>query len=113
MSRLTALKQNTEYHRAYARGKSSSNPLLVTYALKNRGLGCRVGITTSKKIGSAVERNRCRRIIRAAYAMFEGELSGNWDLVFVARYKTKSVKSTAVAQVMYDQLVQLGVIRKS
>ena len=37
---------------------------LVTYARKNRLNINRVGITTSKKIGNAVSRNRARRIIR-------------------------------------------------
>ena len=115
MSRIIALKLNSEFHRAYARGKSSASPELVTYALKSRlrGQGCRVGITTSKKIGSAVERNRCRRIIRAAWSSLETEISGDWDIVFVARHKTKFLKTPAVAFAMSKQLTQLGVIRKT
>lgn len=47
------LKQNTEFNRAYCRGKVKASPAMVTYVLKNRGLGCRIGITTSKS--SAVQ----------------------------------------------------------
>lgn len=110
MSNLTTLKQNAEYHRAYGRGKMKTSPILVTYAVKNRGLGCRIGITTSKKIGSAVERNRCRRIIRAAFSSLAPQVVGNWDLVFVARFRTKQKKSTDLAAVMQKQLTELGVI---
>ncbi len=113
MLQANTLKLNTEFHRVYAKGKSCASPVLVTYALRNKNSCCRKGITTSKKIGSAVERNRCRRVIRAAFASLSEEIEGNWDLVFVARYKTKTVKSTEVENAMREQLVKLGVIVKS
>lgn len=111
MSKAITLKQNTEFHRAYGRGKFRAAPAVITYAVKNRGFGCRIGITTSKKIGNAVERNRCRRIIRAAFSSISSECSGNWDIVFVARQKTKSLKTGDIAPVMKHQLTELGVIR--
>ena len=104
------LKQNTEFNRAYCRGKVKASPAMVTYVLKNRGLGCRIGITTSKKLGSAVERNRCRRIIRAAFYSLAPICSGNYDIVFVARFKTKKLKSCDIAPVMQTHLKELGVI---
>ncbi len=110
MAEIVSLKQNTDFHRAYARGKVKNDPALVTYVVKNRAGICRVGITTSKKIGCAVERNRCRRIIRAAFACVAGECSGSYDIVFVARFKTKKLKSTDILPVMRSQLTKLGVI---
>ena len=111
MQKAVTLKQNTEFHRAYGRGKVNASPALVTYAVKNRGQGCRIGITAAKKLGSAVERNRCRRIIRAAFSSIHSECSGNWDIVFVARYKTKKSKSTDLIPVMQKHLTELGVIK--
>ena len=64
MSRFTTLKSNTDFRRAYWRGKSYTNPALVTYVIKNRAGICRIGITTSKKIGNAVVRNKEKRILR-------------------------------------------------
>lgn len=112
MSKTVTLKQNTEFHRAYGRGKVKAAPAIVTYAVKSRGMGCRIGVTTSKKLGSAVERNRCRRIIKAAYSSISSRCEGNWDIVFVARHKTKSLKTGDIAPVMLAQLTELGVIRK-
>ena len=111
MSRAVTLKQNSEFHRAYGRGKVKASPKLVTYAVKNRGMGCRTGITAAKKLGSAVERNRCRRIIRAAFSSISSDCSGNWDIVFVARFKTKNAKSTDLTPIMLEHLTELGVIR--
>ncbi len=107
------LKQNSDFRRAYGRGKSYSDPALVTYVLKNNRAGiCRMGITTSKKIGNAVERNRCRRVIRAAFRELSPQLSGGFDFVFVARTKTKFIKSTQVKKVMLQQLKRAGAIKQ-
>ena len=109
MSRPTTLKTNSDFRRAYARGKVYTNPALVIYVLKNRAGICRIGITTSKKIGNAVQRNRARRVIRAAAERLP-EIDKNVDLVFVARTKTAFKKSTEVAAIMRGQLEQAGVI---
>ena len=98
----------------YYRAKSDTDPALVVYAMKNRAGFCRVGITVSKKTGCAVERNRSRRIIRAAFRELTDRYSiGAWDIVFVARTKTKYLKSTDLVPVMEKQLSKLKVIKKA
>lgn len=111
MQKALTLKQNTEFHRAYGRGKVKASPALVTYVVKNRGQGVRIGITAAKKLGSAVERNRCRRIIRAAFSSIYPQCSGNFDIVFVARFKTKKLKSSDLMPVMHQHLTELGVVK--
>lgn len=105
-----ALKENKDFRRLYYRGKSLAGSTVVTYAMKRRGDGCRIGITTSKKTGGAVQRNRARRVIRAAYSALEPKINGCWDFVFVARTKTSSVKMQEVLKEMTAQFVKLGVI---
>ena len=106
------IKSNCDFRRIYGKGKSFQGPALVSYVMKNRAGICRIGITTSKKIGNAVERNRARRVIRAAYGMIEDRICGDYDFVFVARSKTKYVKSTQLALLMLSQLKQAGVINE-
>lgn len=109
-NKAVPLKCNSDFRRAYARGKVYTNPALVTYVLKNRAGICRIGITTSKKIGNAVQRNRARRVIRAAFLSLP-EAGGSYDIVFVARTRTVYRKSTELLPVMRKQLVSAGVIR--
>lgn len=111
MAKIITLKKNSDFRRLYGRGKSFANPALVTYVFKNRAGNCRIGITTSKKIGNAVIRNRSRRVIRAAYAQLEPEISGNWDFVFVARSRTHKLKSYDILRVMKKQLAAAGVLK--
>lgn len=74
MAEIITLKENKDFRRLYYRGKSKASPVLVTYVMKNRVGETRVGITTSKKIGIAVKRNRARRVIRAAFSEFEAQI---------------------------------------
>lgn len=108
--RAISLKENKDFRRLYYRGKSVASDCLVTYASKSRLNGCRVGITTSKKIGNAVERNRSRRVIRAAFSTLEPKINSSWDFVFVARSKTSKVKMQDVLNAMTEHFTKLGVI---
>lgn len=110
MSRFETLNSNNDFRRAYARGKVYTNPALVTYIVKNHAGICRIGITTSKKIGNAVQRNRARRVIKAAFLSMP-ELHGSFDIVFVARTKTVHKKSTDISIAMLKHLSAAGVVK--
>lgn len=104
------LKLNKDFRRLYYRGKTAASDSVVTYAMKNRAQSCKVGITTSKKIGNAVQRNRSRRVIRAAFSQLEGSINGGWDFVFVARSRTSKVKMQVVLEEMKTHLEKIGAI---
>lgn len=111
MTRFKVLNRNGDFRALYHRGKTQVNAVLVTYVRKNRHGFARAGITTGKKIGSAVRRNRCRRIIREAYRSLLPRIEGGWDIVFVARQRTYYIKSTQVKRIMEAQLKNLGVLK--
>ncbi len=68
MAKIIAIKENHLFSKVYAKGKKTSEKNIAVYALKNYKNGeTRLGITTSKKLGSAVMRSRARRLIREAY----------------------------------------------
>lgn len=93
-------------------GEKLCLPLVVVYALKNRTKNVRVGITTSKKVGNAVQRNRSRRVIREAFRALAPRVRPGFDLVLVARGKTPYVKSTDVRRQLERQLQAAGLLRE-
>ena len=107
---LETLNLNKDFRRAYWRGKSYAGSRLVTYVLPNRSGKIRVGITTGKKIGGAVQRNRARRVIKAAFGSCLPGISGSADIVFVARVKTVYSKSTKVEEDMRAHLREAGLL---
>ena len=110
MTTLCTLKLNKDFRTAYYHGKVFVHPLLILYVRKTREGKPRLGITTGKKVGKAVQRNRCRRIIREAYRRIHPQLKGGWDLVFVARAATVGTTSTVLYAVMQQQLKKAGLL---
>jgi len=105
------IKKDYEFRRAYNKGKSFVAPLLVVYCLKRRQHCIRVGITTGKKVGNAVHRNRARRVIRESCRHLLPDISEGWDLIFVARTRTAEVKQQEVEKEMLNLLKKAGVIK--
>ena len=81
-----SLKLNHIFRRLYATN-GYANSYMVLYARRNRLGMNRVGITTGKKLGHAVVRNRARRRLREAYRLQEDAFQSGWDIVVVARSK--------------------------
>ena len=68
MSKIVAIKENHLFSKVYAKGKKASGKYVSVYVLNNyRSAETRLGITTGKKIGNAVQRSRGRRLIREAF----------------------------------------------
>ncbi|MCH3973147.1 MAG: ribonuclease P protein component [Oscillospiraceae bacterium] len=102
------IKENRDFRHIYSRGKNLVSPVVVCYTLKNHCGKVRMGITTSKRIGNAVQRNRSRRVIRAAFWALLPHIRPGHDFIFVARAKTPYVKSTVVKHAMEQQLKKAG-----
>ncbi len=109
MNSYGKLRLNKEFKRVYGRGKSFVDSAVVVYVLKNNLSECRIGITTGKKIGCAVERNRARRVITAAFRACLPEITNGCDIVFVARTRILHRKSTQIAEVISKYLNEAGV----
>ena len=103
--KTVSMNCNQDFRRLY-RKEAQVGSVLVTYFSKNRLAYRRVGITASKKIGKAHERNRARRVIREAYRLLEPQLLTDYgvDIVFVARTKTCLCSMQEVYRVMKRQL---------
>ena len=94
------LTLNKEFRHAYYQGKSKATPYFICYMVRGRRGAVRYGITTSKKIGGAVQRNRARRLLRAAFRSIQDQVLPGRDFVFVAREKILTAKSWQVAAAM-------------
>lgn len=64
---------------------SKMHPLLVARFLPNDLGLTRFGLSTGKRVGGAVVRNRVRRRLRAAIRSHAAELVPGWDVLLVAR----------------------------
>jgi ribonuclease P protein component len=80
------LSRSAEFERVYRQGRSTANRHLVVYAFPNETTDQpRLGLSVSRKVGGAVERNRVKRVLREAFARAEETLRPGQDIVVVAR----------------------------
>ena len=106
-----ALKLNHIFRRLYATS-GQANGYLVLYARPNR-LGInRVGITTGKKLGHAVVRNRVRRRLREVYRLHEDKFTSGWDIVVVARSRCISADFRKLTDAYLSLAEKAGVLKE-
>ena len=74
-----------EFQEVFTQGKRLHHPQMTLYYLPRPGAGLKCGIAGSRKLGSAVARNRLRRRLRAVLREPEVSLPAGCDIVLLAR----------------------------
>ena len=111
MKHTVPLTENRDFRRLYTRGKSCATRLVVLYAMKNRGGHSRMGITVSKKLGGAVQRNRAKRLLREGYrAVKAAGVKTGFLVVLAAREEIKGKKAQDVQREMLKLFRRLALI---
>jgi len=94
--------------RVYDEGKSWVHSLLVLVARPNGLDLSRVGVTASKKLGSAAARNRAKRLMREAVRHLYPRFESGWDVVLVARTRILQAQEPQVEQALASLLKRAG-----
>ena len=120
--KFRAIKENHLYSKAYSKGKRAVTSALAVYILPDyaakrlakahpqKKVMNRIGLTTSTKLGGAVTRSRCRRIMREGLRALEKErkLKVGFLIVIDARSAAVNLKSTEIKRQLDTAFTKLG-----
>jgi ribonuclease P protein component len=85
--------------------KFHSRHFLVLYAPASENRS-RVGITVTRRVGAAVQRNHIRRLVRENYRHMRHMIAGNWDINIIvkkeAAHLTFAELGASLAQIFKD-----------
>ena len=120
-----AIREHHLYNKAFKLGKRYVGKYAAVYVLRDysaerlknehpeKKYVNRLGLSVSKKLGGAVERNRSKRVLRAAYDTVKGRLKTGNLIVIAPRVSILSVKSTDVAAELEIAFAELKLIRSA
>lgn len=83
--RVRRLSGEKQFAKVFAKRISAANKLIVVYAAPNGLTYSRLGLSVGRKLGTAVARNRIKRLLREAFRLEFSQLPKSCDLVCVPR----------------------------
>ncbi len=115
MRREWRLRDGADFARVRERGQVWRHPLLVlTVAPAPEGSrSTRMGITVSRRVGSAVVRNRVKRRLREVLRLLYPRIRPGCDLVFVVRPSAVDASYLDLAASVHALLLRASLVSQS
>ena len=86
MQKRFRLSRSEDFKRVRRTGKSYAHPLVVLVAQASETKDhTRIGVAAGKTTGTAIQRNRAKRLLREAMRSLIPSIASGWDLILIAR----------------------------
>ena len=93
------LKRGQFLHLARS-GKRVQNDYFIAIFSPSECDRTRLGITVTKKIGTAVKRNRIKRLVRECFRLNRNDISGFWDINIIAKKKAADLSQEQIFEAL-------------
>ena len=110
MQRSFRLTRSEDFKRVRRDGKSYAHPLVVLIVQSNDQPRVRVGVAAGKAVGTAVYRNRTKRLLREAMRTLIPNIASGSDLILIARPALASATLADTRSVLLNLLQRAKVL---
>lgn len=112
MKRRFRLTRSTDFKRVRSEGKSYAHPLVVLVTVRSEDEPSpRVGVSASRSMGKAVQRNRAKRLLRESIRPLLPHLSAGWDLILIARAPVLQAPFQEIQTALQGLLRRAGLLK--
>lgn len=114
MQKELRLTRREDFNKVYRYGKSAANQQFVVYSLPNPRIErFRMGVSVSKKLGSAVVRNRIRRMVKEIVRLQAEKIRSHYDFVIIARKPVAELDYKQMEKSLLHALKRAQLLRNS
>ncbi|HHV42461.1 MAG TPA: ribonuclease P protein component [Clostridiaceae bacterium] len=107
------IKAIRDFSLTYRKGRVIRSESLLLHFRQREDQGLpRVGYTVSRKVKSAVERNRLKRLMREAMRLQNEKIKAGLDIILVAKKKTTPPDFHSLHQELHDMIGRAGLAEK-
>ncbi len=105
--RLEMIRSPHDFRAIQAGSRSRSHPLVLLRYRRNELDRTRYGVSTARRLGSAVVRNRVRRRLKSVLRGLDGSVERGWDVLLVARPQSAAATQAELAEAI-ERLLRGG-----
>jgi ribonuclease P protein component len=110
MGALEMLRSPTDFRQINAQSRSRSHPALLMRFRRNDLGHTRFGISTGKRVGSAVVRNKVRRRMRTILRRMTADIEPGWDILLVARTASATASQAELEAALTSLMTTAGLL---
>ncbi|TFH30760.1 MAG: ribonuclease P protein component [Myxococcales bacterium] len=102
------LKKRYEFRQAQLSGRRIHTAHFLIVVQPNALQNTRLGITVTKKVGTAVQRNRIKRVVREVFRRNRPLFPGSHDIVFIAKRGSTGIDYASLLNELQRAAKKLG-----
>ena len=92
------LRKTSDFQRVRQGGKRRQSPHFIVVVLDRSNSLTRLGLTVSRKVGGAVQRNRVKRLVREFFRNHFNSLSVGVDISIIAKRGAAEINYTRICE---------------
>ena len=110
MGSLEMLRSAVDFQQIQGQSRTRAHPVLLVRYRRNEVGRTRFGISTGRRVGSSVVRNRIRRRLREALRRLSPRIEAGWDILIVTRIPAAETTQAELQAILERLMRQAGLL---